>query len=178
MRHARLFPHPDTPCLRVESIDVSIEVQAGVDLRLTYTVSGDIASLLIPPAAPPQRSDGLWQHTCFEAFVLAGNGPGYREFNFSPSGEWAAYIFCNYRDGCAPGAMPAPAIACRTSANALELTAMLPRLALPDGRRWTLGLTAVIESVDEKLSYWALRHPVDKPDFHHTGGFALEVERA
>lgn len=176
MRHARLFPHPDTPCPRVESIDVRIEVQAGGELRLTYTVSGDIAGLLIPPAAPPQRSDGLWQHTCFEVFVLAGNGPGYREFNFSPSGAWSAYLFRNYRDGRALDVMPAPAIACRTSANALALTTALSRLALPGGPRWTLGLTAVIESAEEKLSYWALRHPPGKPDFHHTDSFTLTLE--
>jgi hypothetical protein len=26
------------------------------------------------------------------------------------------------------------------------------------------------------LSYWALRHPPGKPDFHHPAGFALELD--
>ena len=30
--------------------------------------------------------------------MMAGEGPEYREFNFSPSGEWAVYDFRGYRD--------------------------------------------------------------------------------
>jgi hypothetical protein len=37
---------------------------------------------------------------------------------------------------------------------------------------WQLGLTAVVEAADGSLSYWALRHPVARPDFHHRDGFA------
>ena len=46
---------------------------------------GDIAKLVIPPPATPDRTDELWRTTCFELFV-AGEGDGYREFNLSPSG--------------------------------------------------------------------------------------------
>ena len=35
---------------------------------------------------------------------------------------------------------------------------------MPDGR---IGLSAVIETTDGALSYWALAHPAEKPDFHH-----------
>jgi hypothetical protein len=34
----------------------------------------------------------------------------------------------------------------------------------------------VIETLDGSLSYWALRHPPGKPDFHHSESFALELE--
>ena len=30
---------------------------------------------------------------------MPGEGPAYREFNFSPSGEWAVYDFRSYRNG-------------------------------------------------------------------------------
>jgi hypothetical protein len=176
MRHARLIPHPTTPCPRVESIDACISVQPGGDLNLTYTVSGDVTSLLIPPAASPQRTDGLWQHTCFEAFVMAEREQGYREFNFSPSGEWAAYIFSDYRDGRPLDAIAPPAITCRTSDKALELDIRLSRFALPDAARLYLGLSAVVETQAGKVTYWALRHPPGKPDFHHTDAFALEFD--
>jgi hypothetical protein len=33
----------------------------------------------------------------------------------------------------------------------------------------------VIEAADGSLSYWALRHPPGKPDFHHRDAFALEL---
>jgi hypothetical protein len=34
----------------------------------------------------------------------------------------------------------------------------------------------VVEANDtenDALSYWALRHPASRPDFHHRGGFTL-----
>ena len=39
-----------------------------------------------------------------------------------------------------------------------------------------LALAAVIEEVDGTKSYWALRHPPGKPDFHHPDCFALTLE--
>ena len=36
-------------------------------------------------------------------------------------------------------------------------------------------LAAVIEATDGSLSYWALAHPSDKPDFHHPDSFVLEL---
>jgi hypothetical protein len=38
-----------------------------------------------------------------------------------------------------------------------------------------LGLAAVLEEGDGKLSYWALRHPAAVPDFHHRGGFTAKL---
>ena len=38
-----------------------------------------------------------------------------------------------------------------------------------------LGLSAVIEDDSGKLSYWALKHPSGKPDFHHPDTFVLEI---
>jgi hypothetical protein len=43
------------------------------------------------------------------------------------------------------------------------------------GARLTLALSAVIEDEDGVLSYWALKHPAGKPDFHHRDAFALEL---
>jgi hypothetical protein len=39
-----------------------------------------------------------------------------------------------------------------------------------------LGLSAVVEATDGGLSYWALRHPPGKPDFHHIDAFALQLD--
>ena len=47
--------------------------------------------------------------------------------------------------------------------------------ALRDAGHWRIALAAVIEDENGGLSYWALRHPPGKPDFHHPNGFALEV---
>ena len=50
-----------------------------------------------------------------------------------------------------------------------SLSAVHPRATL------RVGLSAVIEDND-CLSYWALRHPADKPDFHDADGFTLLIE--
>lgn len=175
--HAALLCHPDTDCTAVSNIEVSLSPLPDGGLTLVYTLSGNPAGLRIPAPATPGRTDGLWRHTCFEAFVMAEGGPGYREFNFSPSGEWAAYAFSAYRDGGTDLAVPAPAIACRREAGQLELIGQLPAAALPEGARLRLGLSAVIEDAHGKVSYWALRHPPGKPDFHHTDALALALPR-
>jgi hypothetical protein len=107
---------------------------------------------------------------------MAGEGPGYREFNFSPSGEWAVYAFRNYRDGGDPDAELNPGIVARRTGNRLELDAKIGRDSLPPGRSLRLGLSAVVEDAGGELSYWALQHPPGKPDFHHIDAFALQLE--
>ena len=145
-------------------------------LTLTFMLGGDLAGLHIPEPRSPRYADGLWRHTCFEAFVMAGEGPGYREFNFSPSGEWAVYAFRNYRDGGELEIEPAPGIVVRRGVNRLELAAGICHDFLPPGRGFRLGLSAVVEDAGGKLSYWALRHAPGRPDFHHTDAFALQLE--
>jgi hypothetical protein len=106
--------------------------------------------------------------------------PSYHELNFSPSHEWAAYAFSEYRNG-APLVDDSldPQIAVHTRADGLELqaTVHLQRLSsqLLAGKL-SLGLAAVIEDAEGGLSYWALRHPPGKPDFHHPETFALELD--
>lgn len=173
-----LVPHPDTPCPAVASLTVEVASGPGDGLTLTYVLTGDIGTLAIPPAAfLPRHRDGLWRHTCFEAFVMADDGPAYLEFNLSPSGEWAAYTFRAYRDGVVLELDQSPGIACETSPDRLVLTARLPGDRLPEGRL-RLGLSAVIEDRAGRICYWALRHAPGKPDFHHTDAFALEFSRS
>ena len=163
----------------VETIHASVN---GVDdnmLRITYRVKGDIAKLTIPAKCSPRRAERLWEHTCFEVFIRSDDDPSYYEFNFSPSGEWAAYSFRGYRDGMSlHDENWSPEIFVRREADRIELDAVLrlDRLsAIRTGSRLRIGLSAVIEANDGTLSYWALKHPVAKPDFHHPDSFALEL---
>jgi hypothetical protein len=149
---------------------------AGPGLLLRYEVLGDIRRLRLPTPMPNGPADGLWQHTCFEAFVGATGDPAYREFNFAPSGQWAAYRFSaeRQRDTHAEAAQVpvSPTIDLHPAADRLCLQTWLPLHALPDpATAWDVGLTAVIETADGQLSYWALQHPGARPDFHHRGGW-------
>ena len=135
-----------------------------------YRLDGAIGRLRIPAPAPRRRAERLWEHTCCELFFAPKGAAAYREFNFSPSGEWAAYAFERYRVG---GALPAagPDILVRHAPGRLQLEA---RVAAP-AQRLCVGLCAVIEADDGTLSYWALRHPGEKPDFHRADAFVLEL---
>jgi hypothetical protein len=168
--------HPQTPSQSVRQIDVVAEETKNGGLMLTFVLAGDISALSIPESRPPRRADLLWQHTCFEAFVMAGEGPEYREFNFSPSGEWAVYDFRDYLNGEVLENELASGIVVHRSMDRLELSAEITQGLLPHGRPLRLGLSAVVEDAAGILSYWALRHPSGRPDFHHAAAFALTLE--
>lgn len=148
-------------------------------LTLRYVVTGPIENLSLPPLAAPSRADGLWRRTCFEAFVRAGPGEAYYEFNFSPSTEWAAYRFDGYRQGMAPAeGVEAPRIEPILTDEGFELSVSLELgqvPGLPGAAPWRLGLSAVIEDAAGAISYWALAHPPGKADFHHADGFTLDL---
>lgn len=168
-----LIRHPDTPSSAVDRIDVAVaRPQPGL-LALRYTVSGRIAQVRLAPQAEPLRTDELWRTTCFEAFVETAPGAGYYEFNLSPSTKWAAYHFSGYREGMALAELSPPAIITGANATHIDVDALiyLPASDAP----WRLALSAVIEETDGALSYWALKHPPGKPDFHHADGLVLEL---
>jgi len=170
-----LVCHAQTPSEAIEGIDVLVGVAPGDTLAVAFVLECDLSSLRIPEPRSSRRADGLWRHTCFEAFVMAGEGPGYREFDFSPSGEWAVYGFRGYRDGGELESELAPKIGVRRTLNRLELDAQINRDFLPQDRPLRLGLSAVVEDADGLLSYWALHHPSGKPDFHHADSFAMQL---
>ncbi len=147
-------------------------------LQLVYAIAGNIAALRVPAATGPGPADGLWQHTCLEAFVSAESDATYREFNFSPSGQWAAYRFAGerQRDTSPAHDLPAPVMQLAVTPTLLTLDVRLPRAALPSSAQpLALALCAVIEELDGRLSYWALQHPQARPDFHHPAGRSMRL---
>jgi hypothetical protein len=178
---AVLTAHPSTPNRAVRSLGVQVQEQETGILVFQYLLDADMSSVRVPPSGAGGRADALWKHTCFEAFVAPAKGPGYLEFNFSPSLDWAIYRFSAYREGMSPAEIgEAPEISLRRGDDGLEFQSAvrLGQLAdLRDARHLRIALAAVIEDENGRLSYWGLRHPPGKPDFHHPHGFALEVDR-
>jgi hypothetical protein len=166
--------HPDTLSAGAAAVEAEA-ARAGSLLSLRFLVKGDPARLALPPPGRPERADGLWRHTCFEAFIRPGPGEAYAEFNLAPSRRWAAYGFTGYRHDMTPIAgIAAPSIAVETTAEGVMLDAVI-ETGLPARGAWRVGLSAVIEAADGTISYWALAHPPGKPDFHHADCFALEL---
>lgn len=171
--HAELHCHPATPCAVLRRIAVAAARHAG-DLALEFVLEGDVDCLALPPPAPSRAVDGLWAHTCCEAFIAAAGEAGYREFNFAPSGEWAGYGFAGYRARADWAPPRPPVIDCRHEGATLHLAARLPAALLP-APPWTLGIAVVAEAADGGLSYWALAHPRPRPDFHDRAAWRLQV---
>ena len=172
-----LLAHPDVPSKAVRRVAACVEFVGPKSLRFQYFLEADPLLVRIPPPVEGAgRADGLWAHTCFEAFVGLPEPPRYLELNFSPSGQWAAYRFDSYRQGMAPALDAAPRLAVRRSEDRLELQAEVR----PGGRQLDGGLrialSTVVEDREGSLSYWAVRHPPGRPDFHHPDSFSLALE--
>ncbi len=159
----------------IERFTASAERGADGWLHFRYIVHGAVDRIALPAQVASQPADELWRHTCFEAFITTQDHPAYVECNFSPSTTWATYRFFRYRTrmtALAPS--EPPRITLQTQPDSLVLEAQL-RLGEFANHPLRIGLTAVIEDKAGSLSYWALRHPRAKPDFHHRGGFILRL---
>lgn len=171
--------HPDSRCAAGAGIAVEVARSRSGNLTLQYVLTGRMSELSIPPLAAPRRADELWRHTCFEAFLRAPSEQAYYEFNFAPSGQWAAYRFTGYRTGMSVAhECAAPQIEVHADPSYCEVRVLLDldRLSgLPRHAPWRLALAAVIEDSRGGRSYWALAHPPGKPDFHHPDCFVHEL---
>jgi hypothetical protein len=163
----------------LRGVEVRVRKRESDTLVFQYVLRAEIPRIRVPSLQSSDRADGLWKHTCFEAFIAVTGTPGYRELNFSPSGRWAIYSFSSYREGMSPTNVTVPpALDLRRFDDRLELDAAI---RLPDlvgqraGHTLKLALTAVVEDDGGTLSYWALKHAPAKPDFHHPDGFVLEL---
>lgn len=166
------------------------EVQAtmttsGEELHCRFQLSGDRTRLVLPQPAPAKFQDGLWRSTCCEAFfseasLAAPHEPDghYREFNFSPNGEWACYTFEQYRRPAQ--AMKTPAIPIRVMEDAAvwQLEADIPLDLLPSSvSAYQLAMITLIQAPEgeaTKKIHWAISHAENEtPDFHNARTYAL-----
>ena len=171
--------HPDSLCFAATHVEAEVARPCAGTLVLCYFVTGKISDLRMPPVMAAARTDELWRHTCFEAFVRASPGAGYYEFNFAPSTQWAAYRFGGYRTGMRVAteiSAPRIEVQSRRDCYTLQASLQLDQLSsLPRAAGWSLGISAVIEETSGRKSYWALAHPPGKADFHHSDCFAYEL---
>lgn len=173
-RHPSTSSSVPTPWVRV--------ARAGEILRMTFRIPGDTSMVRLPSPndalvkqSEDRRANRLWEQTCFECFVLPGGGCAYLEFNFSPSLEWAAYEFDNYRENMRDADVVCPAIIATAWSNRFELSAQVSLPETWNDQAWRVGLAAVIQEKSGNKSYWALAHPATKPDFHHPDSFVHEL---
>ncbi len=171
-----------------------LKITAGIDRRsnildISYTVLGSLKQLLIPErAGMPIRKHKLWEETCFEFFLGLKNSDEsalkdkpspadkYWEFNLSPAGHWNVYSFDSYRynmqEETAFKSLPFEVL---NKPESLQLAAELDlsRIVMAE-KALRIAVSAVIKSIDGRVTYWALKHPCSQPDFHHKDSFIAD----
>ena len=121
---ASLLPHPDSLCPAVQYIQARASLLDAGLLSLGFTLTGDLDKLAIPPPVPSERTDRLWEHTCFEAFIALPGTEGYLELNIAPSTAWAATVFHRYREDGRPAEGLDPRIVVHQKPDRLEIHAL------------------------------------------------------
>ena len=173
----KLMPHPDFGFPKGVSVYAALAVSNEGDFEVQCSLAFTPKAISLPDQAMAQRADDLWKTTCFELFLGVADSPGYSEFNFSPSGQWAAYAFDGYRSGMRDFELRTPpTLKIERGDTRVNLTAQLIGLGEMFGSQAVeASLTAVVEAKDGTKSYWALAHPEGPPDFHHRDCFALQL---
>jgi hypothetical protein len=177
----RLLRHPHSPSSPVSEIQADAVRLADGRVSFVFMAIGDTRQVRIPEARDAVRADDLWRHTCFEAFVAPHDGEAYYEFNFAPSGAWAAYRLDSYRSGMTKPDIDPPDLKPMTTGSAFGMVVTVALGPIPElvpWQDWRIGLSAVIEAEGGDISYWALAHTPGKPDFHHRDCFAAELAPA
>lgn len=169
----RLTAHPALPPRCVSRVQVRWRFLRTNELILRWRIDGT-EDVVLPPLADGSRADDLWKTTCFELFLDFGDGT-YREFNFSPSGQWAAYDFSSYRQRLGNAEIAAgPVIEVERGNSVIAGAVRLPVAAL--GRARNVALCTVIEEEGGVISFWANAHgDPAKPDFHDRSCFVIDV---
>jgi hypothetical protein len=173
-----LVPHPATPPSGpIFKVWVNVEHAAAfgavASTNIWFGIGAPASRFVIPEPTEPARAESLWQTTCFEAFLRIPGADAYREWNFAPSGEWAAYNFASRREGRTDAEAAAPYI--RVEDN-FTWWAFGATIAVDAEAVWALGVSAILEEKDGTKSYWALAHPPgEKPDFHDPACFAAHL---
>lgn len=174
-----LVHHPTTPPAGRPfklwaSVDHISSLTSVATTNIWFGIGAPADRFVIPRLSEPWRADGLWQTTCFEAFVGVEGEEGYREWNFAPTGNWAAYDFSGYREGGDRADVGRPPYI-RMEDNFTWWT-VGATIATDATRMLRLGLSAVLEERNGTKSYWALKHPnPEKPDFHTGDCFTAKL---
>jgi hypothetical protein len=147
-------------------------------LNIVYIVSGAIDCIQLPTLNPkPTRQWELWETTCFEGFFGVPDELNYWELNLAPNGNWNAFGLTNYREGIAEAAAIGSIVMTtdRTD-DRFTLSATIPIGPIVPARKpLEMSVTAVIQTQDQEVSYWAIAHCGTAADFHRRDSFQLAI---
>ncbi len=152
---------------------------------LDYRIRGDIDRPRLPPQAASKFQDLLWSKP---AWKRSSASPTATPTSNSTSRPRASGRCIDSKpigkDVTSLNPLPPPRVIVRRHGEELEADIDIHLGAIPGltaaeikGRELRLAVSAVMQSDQGVISYWALAHPPGKPDFHHRDGFALRAGR-
>lgn len=160
------------------ALEADLQLQ-GTELVLEFSLRDPEGLFEVPKTAAAwssgevARQDGLWQATCFEAFLQASGQKKYYEFNFSLTPAWNAYEFTAYREPQPPKATADFVLRAMSWDPAKKLLSV--RLENNSGYgKFQAGLTAILQEKSGAKHYYAVAHKGAKPDFHLPESFILQ----
>lgn len=172
VRMQNLILHPECAAGPITSVSASVQ-PTKQGCRAQFRLEGDVSAIKIPAPADASRQDNLWKTTCFEIFWQPEGGSYYREFNLSPSSQWACYDFDDFRLNSRDAPVEVIAIACVHNEGGLDLRAdIASELPLPAA----VALNAIVEDKDGNIQFWALAFEPGKPEFHSATCRAIALE--
>ncbi len=158
------FPRRIEACVSVNLLNSS--------LKLCFE-SEDLGSFLESSQEhSPSRKNEIWKKTCFEFFLKPENQKQYWEFNVNSKKDWNIYFFSDYREDLkSVDAAKAPKV--EVSGNMIEAQWVLPEvLSTKVKENFMIAVSVILyDSKNGLKQYYAIRHPVSEPDFHHPDGF-------
>jgi len=150
----------------------SLELLASASLSdnsilLQFKLENLNSNTSLPTRVSSNREIGLWERTCFE-FFLRDSAGHYYEFNFSPCGHWNCFYFDQYRSPLKESECEILNISEKRENTTYLLEVEINKLSLIENFDFSkdlrMNLTAVIKEND--LSYWAIEHSQNGPNFH------------
>jgi hypothetical protein len=169
------FPNASIPAIEVKA---HARRENGL-LHIQYRLTGETWKIRLPDTSKtPGRKVDLWSNTCFEFFLALPDDPQYWEFNLSPSGDWNAFRMDAYRQVGFQEETLVKWLQLETwkEAGSITLDASVELSPLiPENRPLQLGISSVIEGVDQHKTYWSLVHPRPQPDFHVRESFIIHI---
>lgn len=191
-----LIPFHPSPYPLVFDVEASLQPKSPslVLLSIAYHVTGEAINeinLLSEPLTQSERAHDLWKNTCFEWFLKTNTASSsrYWEFNAAPTGAWNFYELASYRAPLRESPfLSHPKFQSQftpgdSSSNSSrysflfqgELNPLLMESSPKDSMVFQLAITSVIKWKSDAVSYYSLRHPKEKPDFHSPEGFVLSL---
>ncbi|MGB7414853.1 MAG: DOMON-like domain-containing protein [Thermosynechococcaceae cyanobacterium] len=163
----------------VPAIQIKGELSRVCDrIHFRYVVLDPHNEVIIPELSPSQaRQHNLWKTTCLELFFGLPESTAYWEVNLSPAGHWNLYRFDDYRAGMREDTavkMLPFLLHHQPGEFYLQLDLDLQPFAAED-QALEIAISAVIETHDHQVSYWALTHPGEEADFHRRDSFILRA---